>query len=206
MIEVRQLREVCQHLNTLSLTDPLTGLYNFRHFFISLDQEMERSRRSCQPMGLLMIDLDHFKNINDSYGHQAGDAALRQVGEFWRHNIRRIDIACRYGGEEFALILPNANLTQAIAVARRLRNKLALSPLRVDQQEIQLTASFGIDIYVPKETVTPENLVKRVDTYLLAAKAMGRNCISHREVGLPAVSTGLTAAECRLWYGKPQTD
>jgi GGDEF domain-containing protein len=104
--EFLRLQEECRRLRELSHTDFLTGLYNRRYLMMSLDQEMERTRRTGLPTGLIMLDLDHFKRINDTYGHHFGDAVLVRVAVLLKENVRKLDVPCRYGGEEFAVILP----------------------------------------------------------------------------------------------------
>ena len=104
--ECRRLQEECRRLRKLSQTDTLTGLYNRRYLLMALDQEMERTRRTGLPTSVIMLDLDHFKCLNDTYGHQFGDAVLVRMAVFLKDSVRKLDIPCRYGGEEFAVILP----------------------------------------------------------------------------------------------------
>ena len=106
--EIEFLRERCRKLEELSFVDALTGLYNFRYMQRALEIEMERTRRTKLPTGLVMIDLDHFKNVNTLYGHECGNAVLAEFGKVLKESVRVIDVPCRYGGEEFALILPGA--------------------------------------------------------------------------------------------------
>lgn len=173
--EVLALRDECSRLTELSITDPLTGYFNYRYMIQSLDQEMERSRRTELPTGLIMVDLDHFKDVNDSYGHIIGDKALQWACRIWRENIRRIDIPCRYGGEEFAIILPGTDLPQATLLAERLRNVLADSPLPVDGFGLVLTASFGVSAFRGQNGATPQRVLDCADHMLIRAKAQGRN-------------------------------
>lgn len=175
LVEIQQLQQECHRLAKQIEIDPLTHLFNVRHLFSALDQEMERSQRTGLPTALIMIDLDHFKQINDTFGHETGNDVLRWVCGLWREKLRRIDIACRYGGEEFAFILPGTRLGHAIRTAERLRAIVETSPLRVDNHTIHVTASFGVDVYSPKEELTANEFVHRVDQLLLQAKAKGRN-------------------------------
>jgi len=188
--EVRRLREECQRLLELSRTDPLTGLYNWRHLVSELDREMERTRRTGLPTGLIMFDLDHFKAVNDAYGHQVGDAVLRWVSRLVRENIRRLDIPCRYGGEEVVLILPGTSLPRALKLAERLRRKLSGAVLTLDGHSLQISASFGVEVYSPGEDLSALAFLERADRSLMEAKARGRNRIWHRDRhGLPDAVT-----------------
>ena len=144
-------------------TDTLTGLYNFRHLRLSLEQEMERTRRSGQPTALIMIDLDHFKLVNDNWGHEVGNQALVSTAEVIRECIRRVDIPCRYGGEEFTLILPATDLMAAKLVAERVRSAIQAKPIIAEGKDIELTASLGLDIFHPLQEDTPEQLIRRAD-------------------------------------------
>lgn len=173
--EVVRLRQDCQRLMQLSITDPITGFYNFRFLIQTMEREMERTRRTGLHMALIMIDLDHFKRVNDEHGHPVGDAALQWACHIWRENIRRIDIPCRYGGEEFVIVLPGTNLRQATMLAERLRRKLAALPLQLEHVSVPLTASFGVSGYRGQEPSNPERIIEAADRMLLRAKAEGRN-------------------------------
>jgi len=194
LIELENLKKRCKVLERLVSTDPLTGLYNFRHFIEALEQEMERSRRTGQPTSLIMIDLDFFKKINDKYGHQAGNKALKYASNLWKKNTRKIDVACRYGGEEFAIILPATSITRAIQIAERLRKKLERSLIPVNGKHIKLTASFGVDTYFPNERLKPDSFIKRTDQFLLEAKRTGRNKVCFNKE-LIKVKAGVTKEE-----------
>ncbi len=171
-------------LSKLVHTDTLTGLYNFRHFIRSLEQEMERSRRTLMPTGLIFVDLDFFKKVNDTWGHETGNLALVQTADLLGRFVRKIDIACRYGGEEFAIILPSTDLSTTRQVAERLRAAIEETPLLHDNHSLSLTASLGVDIFKGFEGESPQAFIKRADTYLYEAKNNGRNqvCTAQYEV------------------------
>lgn len=195
--EVLRLQDECRRLLELSRTDSLTGLFNWRHLVSELDREMERTRRSGLPTGLIMFDLDHFKRVNDSFGHHFGDAMLRWVCHIVRDNVRRLDIPCRYGGEEFAIVLPGISLPRALKLAERLRRAISQAVLKLDGQAVSVTASFGVDVYLAQETLSSAAFLKRADQYLLEAKAQGRNLIWHRDRPAPRASTAVTPDERR---------
>jgi len=178
--KVEQLQKECHRLGRLLEIDPLTRWYNVRYLFSALEQEMERSRRTGMPTGLIMIDIDHFKQINDSFGHEVGNEVLKSVCALWREKLRRIDIACRYGGEEFAIILPGTRLGHSIRAAERLRTMVEASPFPMSDHSISITASFGVDVHSPQEQLTANEFVQRVDHLLLQAKTLGRNRVVHR--------------------------
>ena len=177
--EVVKLRQEVQALNTMVRVDELTGLYNYRHFLQSMDLEMERSRRSGHPVSLILLDIDHFKSFNDHWGHEVGNIALAHVARIISNSLRRLDIPCRYGGEEFAIILPDTSLHAAIKLAERLRVRLVGSPLQVEDQSVVVTASFGVDCLGSLEQIDAGAFVARVDTWLYQAKDTGRNCVRH---------------------------
>ncbi len=180
--EVNELRRTLDELSALVRTDQLTGLANYRSFCQLLEQEMERTQRSGQPTSLIMLDIDFFKQVNDRWGHEVGNQALIHVAQLMLQTVRRLDTPCRYGGEEFAVILPNTDLGAAIPVAERLRRSIAETPLPQGERQLELTASLGIGTYQLGERTTPEELVQRADHYLYQAKQEGRNQVRHPEL------------------------
>ncbi|MBK8012559.1 MAG: diguanylate cyclase [Deltaproteobacteria bacterium] len=170
--------ELTRSLRRLSTRDALTGLYNRRTFEDTLSKERERAKRYGTALALLMFDVDHFKGYNDSFGHQAGDEALRSVGRIVSTAIRGSDIACRYGGEEFAVILPNADVDQASIVAEKLRRTIAEAPISsLDGTPLpSVTVSVGVTATNTND-VAVEELVARADEALYRAKEAGRNVI-----------------------------
>lgn len=199
--EAQRLQYECERLRELSHTDPLTGLFNRRYMKNALDQEMERTRRTGLPTSLIMIDLDYFKRINDTYGHQAGDEALKWVSQVWRKTLRRIDIPCRYGGEEFAVILPGTRLQAALRVARRLQANLRNSPLQLPGRKVFLTASFGVDTYQPRDDLTVRGFLRRADRYLLEAKVKGRDQIRSQNPEIDRRTAEVTMDERSALFG-----
>lgn len=163
-------------------TDPLTGVANFRFFTATLEHEIERSQRNGRPTSLLMIDIDHFKKVNDSHGHEIGNQALIHVARLIVEQVRKLDSVCRYGGEEFAVILPETDLFAGIPVAERIRRSLADTPLILDQFELTLTASLGLATYQPYSLSSAEELITQADHYLYEAKQRGRNQVCHADV------------------------
>ena len=159
-----------------SLRDGLTGCYNRSHAIEVMGIELRRARRSQMPVSLVMFDLDHFKSINDRYGHLCGDAVLSAVGAKMRESLRGSDMKGRYGGEEFIVLLPETPLDGAKRVAENLRRDLAAMPIRWKDQAIDVTASFGVTSAQPSE-IDSEALIARADAALYRAKAQGRNCV-----------------------------
>jgi diguanylate cyclase (GGDEF)-like protein len=171
------LREANAQLEKLAVSDDLTGIPNRREFERALATEWERAIRSGQALGLILLDLDHFKNLNDTRGHQAGDQCLRRIGQVLADTIRGSgDVAARYGGEEFALLLPGTDAPGAAIVAERLRQIIERLRIENGPQQV-ITASFGIASLVPERQVDPNTLVARADRALYAAKRAGRNCV-----------------------------
>ncbi len=179
-----QLRSAKSQLEKLSVTDGLTGLYNHRHFEDRLREEFRRCQRYSDPVSLLMMDLDHFKDVNDLYGHPFGDRVLRETAELLRTSVREPDICSRYGGEEFAIILPKTHLQGALTVAERIFKALRQKtyPLEVSGEAskpsaVRVTASAGLAFFPSKDVTTPELLVKFADEALYRAKREGRDTI-----------------------------
>lgn len=170
-------------LELLANTDPLTGSYNRRSFIAWCEKELLRSSRTRQPFSLLMIDLDHFKKINDHYGHENGDIVLCAVADQLRASLRNVDIVGRWGGEEFVALLPDTPAELAVIVAHRLRHtveslsiaKLKMTPMH-NKKSIPVTISLGVATY-PNQANNIEDLLQRGDRALYQAKAAGRNCV-----------------------------
>lgn len=160
-------------LYELAITDGLTGAFTARYFQLRLAEEVERARRSASSLALAMIDLDDFKKFNDTYGHPAGDAALVHAVNHFRAGLRQTDLLCRYGGEEFALVLPNTSLAAAVQLSERLRARLAGAALERDGKNFFLTASFGVSAAAPPDSA--ERLVEAADQNLYLAKRLGKN-------------------------------
>ena len=177
--EVENLRNKIEELSELVSTDALTGLYNFRHFKIVLQAEMDRSKRSGIPTSMVLVDIDHFKTVNDNHGHEAGNLALKHLAEILRGEVRTTDIVCRYGGEEFAIIFPETHLNLAVKVADRIREHIASQSLQIGDQEITQTVSMGASVYMKTSVLDLVDFVDSVDKYLYEAKQSGRNCICH---------------------------
>ena len=183
-----QLRE--QKLQEQAISDPLTGLYNRRYLNEFLPRELGRSGRNAVPVAVMLIDLDHFKRVNDSFGHEAGDIVLVAVGALLKEKVRGSDIACRYGGEEFALVLPETGEEPAARRAEDIRvaiSNLGLSHARKPLGKV--TASFGIALF-PDHAQDTDALLRVADVALYAAKGAGRNrvVVGHRRSGEPSRS------------------
>ena len=156
------------------VTDPLTGLFNVRHFRKSLEHELERTRRTGMTTALIMVDLDHFKNINDTWGHESGNQVLQTVAQLLQDQTRKLDICCRYGGEEFAVILPSTELMLARQVAERCLNALRETLIPLDETDLQVTASIGVAV-ADNSAQTTESLIENADECMYEAKRGGRN-------------------------------
>lgn len=185
--EITELRQSLTELSNLVGTDPLTSLANYRQFIQALEQEIERTGRTGQPTTLIMLDIDFFKQVNDRWGHEVGNQALILIAKLLQQTVRKLDIPCRYGGEEFAVILPNTELRASIPVAERLRQVIEETPLSIGEEQLSLTVSLGIDTLESSEATDPEELIRRADHYLYQAKQNGRNQIQHPELPTVAV-------------------
>jgi diguanylate cyclase (GGDEF)-like protein len=171
-----RLNDAVEELDRLARTDPLTGLFNRRAFSERLDFEIRRSARTEYPLGFLMIDIDHFKAINDKHGHPTGDAVLRRVADVLVENLRTTDIICRFGGEEFAVLLLDTGRADSIAVARKLRESIAGEAFTNEDGIVlkRLTISLGVAL-CPDDAQDAATLVSRTDRALYRAKADGRD-------------------------------
>ncbi len=180
--EIQERKKVEQELLEQSLKDRLTGLSNRRHFDEVLDQELRRAERLNYPLTLILIDLDYFKNYNDTYGHLKGDACLRDIARVLQEAVKRPgDIAARYGGEEFALVLPNTSVANAVLVAERVQKRV--SERRIEHKgtaipgESFVTCSVGIYTTKPGTHETEATIIQQADEALYQAKTEGRNRI-----------------------------
>jgi diguanylate cyclase (GGDEF)-like protein len=172
--DITDLVHHAEQLEKLATTDPLTGLYNRRHFLALADKEWSRFQRYQRPLSMLMVDIDHFKAVNDRFGHATGDEALKLVAETCRTGQRESDIVGRIGGEEFALLLPETDAAQARTVAARIQSSLAVQPFIVDGEPVVLTVSIGLAAATLSMSGT-DALMKAADQALYSAKEQGRN-------------------------------
>jgi diguanylate cyclase (GGDEF)-like protein len=167
-------------LETLSITDALTGIANRRHWDLRLAEEVARAQRYRYPLAVLMVDIDHFKQINDRYGHQIGDFVLQQVVQRLRQNLRRTDFVARYGGEEFGVLAPQTSLESARILSERLRRAIHSEPITVTGTNgpvaIPVTISVGVAVF-PDHAQNESDLVAAADAALYQAKQAGRNCV-----------------------------
>ncbi len=172
--DITARKEAERRLQELATLDGLTGIFNRRYFLELSGQEFKRCRRYHRPLSLIMFDIDHFKQINDTYGHDIGDVVLQRVTQTGRAILREADIFGRIGGEEFAIILPETNLISATQVAERLRCEISALNMMSQKAAIQITSSFGV-VAMNRESHTVELLLKYADQALYQAKNNGRN-------------------------------
>lgn len=173
-----RLLEITHQLEQLAILDGLTGIYNHRHFQEHLSKEWRRAQRNKQPVSLIMIDIDFFKNLNDSYGHPVGDECLKKLAQALKHSVNRPgDLVARYGGEEFVAILPEVGAEGAALIAERMRMAVeALKfPHRDSRVAAHVTVSLGVASLIPARESSPDALIAAADKALYAAKEAGRN-------------------------------
>lgn len=169
----RNYQRACE----LVITDDLTGLYNARHFNTILDREVEAAKRYGQPLSMVFLDLDRFKQVNDTYGHLVGSRVLSEMGGLIKRNIRMVDYAARFGGDEYVLLLPNTPKSGAMTLVENLRRVMRGELFRADDgREFQVTASFGIATY-PDDAASNLDLVRLADEAMYAVKGGGRDGI-----------------------------
>ncbi len=172
--DISDLKQTQMELEKIAIQDPLTSIYNRRHFYTLAEIEIERAVRGKNPCSIILADIDQFKNVNDQYGHQAGDEALICFAKACRKSLRKIDIFARYGGEEFIALLPETDLDEAVKTAERIRRIVADSSLNSELFDFNITASFGVAKF-HGEGDTLDRLIQRADQALYAAKESGRN-------------------------------
>lgn len=172
----QELEETNKQLEKIARYDTLSGLLNRASLFTAMDTEIERALRTKTKLSGIMIDIDNFKSVNDSYGHLHGDRVIAEIGRRLENMLRKYDLAGRYGGEEFFVILPNTTLHQAYLIAERFRKRMAESPFDLSGESATITASLGIAEL--RATETRESWLSRCDTQLYRAKTAGRNKVS----------------------------
>jgi len=175
----KSLKDANEEIRILSITDPLTGTYNRGYLTERLPQEIKRAKRYSRALSIIICDIDHFKKVNDTYGHLFGDEVLKDFARCIRHSIRHdVDWMARYGGEEFLIVLPETEVNGATAMAERLRGELSRRVTEAQDKQISITASFGVAGFspnTPDEMISPEALIRKADKYLYQAKRYGRN-------------------------------
>jgi len=165
-----------RHQYEQAVQDGLTGLYNKRHFLVRLGQEIAYAARHRDFLSLIFFDIDHFKEINDTHGHPAGDMVLKRLADLVREELREEDLLARYGGEEFAVLVRGENTSQGLQTAERMRRILAETAFSWRDESIDVSASFGVATLSPDQTKTPEEMLEQADQRLYEAKDAGRNC------------------------------
>ena len=184
-LKIKKLQNDLKRSNELLLdlsnTDHLTGLFNRRYMMEALDKEVQRSIRKCGDLSLIMLDIDHFKEVNDRFGHLQGDIVLQRVALQLKKELRSYDCAARYGGEEFIAILPDSTLQQSIFVADRIRMSIQDTTFDVQLAPLRLTASVGVARFSWEQNMTVDGFIKQADDALYRAKANGRNRVEFHD-------------------------
>jgi two-component system cell cycle response regulator len=185
-----QLRISVTRTIEMAVIDGLTGLHNRRYLDNHLQTLVDRAKTRRRPLSMVMIDLDHFKRINDTFGHIAGDAVLKEAARRIRRNVRGIDLACRYGGEEFAVVMPETDGTTAAMVAERIRTQIGNLPIDANGTLLPITASFGVS-QLDWSADTLDGLVDRADQALYRAKKDGRNQVVYNGLADAMFANGI---------------
>ena len=178
--EISLLRDLARlvidelELRQIATTDSLTGAQTRRSFHLEVEREIERAKRYNRPAAFVAFDVDHFKTVNDTYGHAAGDKALQSLAAVCNASLRSVDLFARLGGEEFVVLLPETDRLGAMEVAEKLRNTIAVTPIVCDNQQFNITASFGVTVF-DQEVASVHTLLNRADEALYQAKNAGRN-------------------------------
>jgi diguanylate cyclase (GGDEF)-like protein len=172
-----------EQVQELARRDGLTLLFNHSHFLELLDAEVARSRRYRRPVSVLFIDIDHFKQVNDTYGHPFGNVVLCQLARLIRSNVRSTDQVGRYGGEEFIVLLPETLENEAVALAERLRSAVQVRTFQALDVSVRLTVSIGLAGFGPDEVGMGDELIMAADAALLQAKTAGRNRVFSARAG-----------------------
>lgn len=183
----KKLTAAYKKISLMAIIDELTQLYNRRHFHVCLDQELNRSKRYGNLISLLMLDIDYFKKVNDTYGHQAGDTVLAGVSKIVKSITRTTDIVARYGGEEIVIILPQTSLQGAVKCAEKIRQSIGQKEFKEgNDQTLSVTVSIGVSSLTRIEKLIKDeakHIIKMADEALYTAKASGRNQVVKKEIG-----------------------
>jgi diguanylate cyclase (GGDEF)-like protein len=180
LLKEKQLFELSHH-------DGLTSLYNHAYLQELLDRELSLAQRHARQLSVLMFDIDWFKQVNDTYGHQTGDGVLRRIGQVVKHTIRVSDLAARYGGEEFMVILPETGREGAVELAERLRTRVAAERFHTASGDLGITISVGVVTYDAGDADCPKHeIIEATDRALYASKNAGRNCVTAATLPVPA--------------------
>jgi diguanylate cyclase (GGDEF)-like protein len=158
-----------------SLTDPLTQCFNFRYFHERFAQELQRAKRSGQDLSVMILDIDEFKKVNDTYGHPAGDKVLIDTCQTITENLRSYEILCRVGGEEFAVLTLQSDLPAALDIAHRMKTKIKSKVITLEDQQLSITVSIGVSSYQDGDSI--DTMIARADKALYQAKNNGRDCV-----------------------------
>jgi diguanylate cyclase (GGDEF)-like protein len=178
-LRTAELAEANNELRLLAITDPLTKIHNRRYFFENAQKEVTRAYRHKTKLSILLFDIDHFKRINDTYGHLAGDQVLQFIGKQMKDTLRNIDLYARYGGEEFVILLPETGQAEALETAERLRQSFQDATIPSDNDAINITISLGVASLKHSEPIPLEKLLDQADTALYHSKEKGRNKVTH---------------------------
>jgi len=189
--EIEERIQVESRLEKLASTDPLLGIYNQRYFFTLAEEVFNQSRVNQDDLSIILLDLDHFKRINDTYGHRFGDKVLHIFAEATKSMLREEDIFARYGGEEFVILLPKTNLAMATQVAERLRNKIEKTQIVTNRGgDMSLTVSAGVAALDIEMTLNIDILLEKADQAMYRSKGEGRNKVTVWANGLGSLPAG----------------
>lgn len=200
ILSIRELTKAYELLQVEANTDPLTQVSNRRPFLKNLEAQFEKARQQGVPLSVAMLDVDHFKRINDTYGHDAGDKTLQELSRMLIREFRSIDLVGRLGGEEFALVFPDTDLLGAYVACERMRSMLQSTEITADRHKIRLTVSIGLT-EISEQAEASAALLKRADELLYVAKNSGRNQVA-TEGGVEVNSAGILAP---VTVNKPPT-
>ena len=171
-------RMLIENIQKISITDELTGLFNRRYTLIRLEEDFSRSKRYYVPLSIVMADVDHFKRLNDTFGHQAGDTVLQEISAVFRRNIRNTDIVGRYGGEEFLFILPHTSIEGTKSLIQRIQKDIKNINFKFNGQNVLVTLSFGVSTFPNGKKMVLDSFLESADQALYKAKNSGRNTMS----------------------------